>query len=517
MRNSQFKNSKKLIKNIMTRTILLFTSVLTFLFTIQTYSQTNISVALVNDSVTPVVTNRTKHIVSKRTIGLKARDTVFTNLKSINSISDDYIPFFVDSILLFTSNRKTAQEAQSTENTEKVYMSKNEKGKWNNPTKDYHLWENDNISALIGVSAENYYLYKTDINDNGDIFSVKRKPDTKNTGKRQQLKKLRNISTEFDENSIAIGKGDTVYFVSDRNEDYDIYQQVGGNAAKKVDSINTQYDEVDVFLTENAQTMFFSSNRPGGKGGFDIYETVKIGKVWSSPILVDFPNVNSSANDRDFRQYGDSTMFFTSNRNGGQGGMDIYVITLRTPKNSIVLPPIDTVKKNESEIVCETIKVSDSAIVSLISTTILKQTDTIQNEHDDLFDKLNELGLSPFRGEVQLGAFRFITSIEKFKRIYTCLKHVDLRMDKVESDGLTLYKFIVNKLYTDVDEALNMRLEMINKHCLPHKSFDDMPFIAMFDKNNNRYALFCKKNIFLNKNIYYIFQNGKQIWKGKRL
>jgi len=262
--------------------------------------------------------------------------------------------------------------------------------------------------------------------------------------------------------------------------------------------------------------MFFSSNRPGGKGGFDIYETIKMGNLWSSPHLVDFPNVNSETNDRDFRQYGDSTMFFTSNRNDGRGGMDIYMITLRTPKNSIVLPAVDSIKKVDSVVVFEPVKDSEIATPAPIAAKIMEQTETIKKEHDELADKLKELGLFPFRGEVQLGAFRFITSIDKFKQIFACVKSVDIRMDKVKVDGLTLYKFIVNKLYTDVDEALNMRLKMINRHCLPQNYFSDIPFVGMLDKNNNRYALFQKKNKFLNKNIYYIFQNGKQIWKGKR-
>ena len=240
---------------------------------------------------------------------------------------------------------------------------------------------------------------------------------------------------------------------------------------------------------------------------------------------VDFPNVNSDTTDRDYRQYGDSTMFFSSNRSGGQGGMDIYMITLRTPKDSIVLPPVDTVKKVDSIVVVEPVKDSVIATPSIpkpiieaapIPAKMVAQTDTIQKEHDELIDKLKELGLFPFRGEVQLGAFRLITSVDQFKQKFECLKPEDLRMDTVVYNGVTIHKFIINKQYTNVDEALNKQLEIINKHCLPEKSFSDMPFIGMLDKNNNRFAIFWKKDEFLNKNIFYIFQNGKQIWKGKR-
>lgn len=510
----------------MTRTLLLLISFFNLLFGLQAYSQTDSTVAFVSDSVSVSITSDTTQEVLFDTLALKTRDTVFSNIKEINSISDDYLPYFVDSLLLFTSNRKSAQEGQTTEYTEKVYMSENEKGKWKDPKKDGYKWNSDNNSALIGVSADNYYFYRAYMNENGEIFSAKRKLDPKKAWKAQPLKKLRNISTEFDENSIAAGNGDTIYFVSDRNDDYDIYQQVGKETAKPVDSINSPYDEVDVFLTDDAQIMYFSSNRPGGIGNFDIYESFKIGNSWSAPFLVDFPNVNSDTTDRDYRQYGDSTMFFASNRSGGQGGMDIYMITLRTPKDSIVLPPVDTVKKVDSVVVVEPVKDSVIASPTSIPTPIIEptpiptkkiaQTDTIQKEHDELVDKLKELGLFPFRGEVQLGAFRLITSIDTFKQKFACVKSEELRMDTITYNGVPIHKFIVNKLYTDVDEALNKQLEIINKHCLPEKTFSDMPFIGMLDKNNNRFAIFWKKDEFINKNVFYIFQNGKQIWKGKR-
>jgi len=442
------------------------------------------------------------------------RDTIFTNIKAVNSESDDYQPYFVDSVLMFTSNRKSTQEGQTLEFTEKVYMSENKRGKWDEPKKDGYKWNSDNNSALIGVSADNYYFYRAYMGDNGEIFSAKRKLDPKKAWKAQPLKKLTNICTEFDENSIANGNGDTVYFVSNRSGNYDIYQQVGKTPAQSLDSINTLYDEVDVFVTEDVNTLFFSSNRPGGKGDFDIYKSSRIGNSWSTPESVDFPNVNSDTTDRDFRQYGDSTMFFSSNRSGGLGGLDIYSITIRTPQDSIIMP-VDTVKKVDSVVVEPPVK--DTIIVAVpIPVPVVAPIDTIKPQHDELIDKLKELGLFPFRGEVQLGAYRLITSVAQFKQKFNCLNPDDLRMDTVVYDGVVIHKFIINKMYSDIDEAMNKQLEIINRHCLPELNFADMPFIGLLDKDKNRFAIFWKKDEFLKKNIFYIFQNGKQIWKGKR-
>jgi len=434
------------------------------------------------------------------------RDTIISNCKSINTASDEYSPFLVDSFLLFTSNRKSTEEGQSLEYTEKVYMSEKDNGNWKEPKKDGYKWNSDNNSALVGVSAENYYFYRSYMGDNGELFSAKRKLDSAKAWKAEPLKKLTNICTDFDENSIAVGKGDTVYFVSNRTGNYDIYQQDSKSPAQSIDSINTLFDEVDVFVTDDDKTMFFSSNRPGGKGDYDIYKSIKIGNIWSTPKAFDFPSVNSDTTDRDFHWYNDSTMFFASNRAGGQGGMDIYQITIKTPYIAPVIP-LDTIKKVDSVVIVPVVKDTVVAPAPPVA---------VQQVHDELIDKLKELGLFPFKGEVQLGAYRLITNLEKFKQKFACISREKLRMDTVVYNGICIHKFIIDKQYTDVDEALNKQMEIINQHCMPELTFSDMPFIALLDKDNNRFAIFWKKDEFIKKNIYYIFQNGKQVWKGKR-
>ena len=89
-------------------------------------------------------------------------------------------------------------------------------------------------------------------------------------------------------------------------------------------------------------------------------------------------------------------------------------------------------------------------------------------------------------------------------------------MDVQNVEGKLLHKFIIDRVYTDIDTALQKQLSIINRHCLPEKDFSDIPFIGLLSKDNMRYAIFWKKDEFLNENIFYIFENGKQIWKGKR-
>lgn len=44
-----------------------------------------------------------------------------------------------------------------------------------------------------------------------------------------------------------------------------------GDKARKIKEINTKYWEAHGFITEDGTTLIFSSDRPGGFGGLDLY------------------------------------------------------------------------------------------------------------------------------------------------------------------------------------------------------------------------------------------------------
>ena len=140
-----------------------------------------------------------------------------------------------------------------------------------------------------------------------------------------------------------------------------------------------------------------------------------------------------------------------------------------------------------------------------------------------MIEKLKELGLFPFRGEVQIGAYRYIKSVDAFYKRFPCIKGEDIKMSKIkvfdkviEKDSLYVHKFILNKVYTDVYEALDKQFAIEAMKCLPDKEFSDMPFIGMLDKKGNRYAIFWKQDEFASKNVFYLMKNGKQIWKSRK-
>src|ERR1035437_8856691 len=93
---------------------------------------------LIMASVNAQKVNQPKYELKLREI---VKDTVCVNMQTINSSKDDYLPFVVGKNLLFTSNRKSTQEGQTEEFTEKVYWTtmKN-KNVWTLPRKNGYKW-----------------------------------------------------------------------------------------------------------------------------------------------------------------------------------------------------------------------------------------------------------------------------------------------------------------------------------------------------------------------------------------
>jgi len=143
--------------------------------------------------------------------------------------------------------------------------------------------------------------------------------------------------------------GTMLYFSSNDPDGwggYDIYMSLkrdDGWAEPKLlsRSINTEKDEKFPHL--DAETLYFASEGHTGMGGLDIYKTfIQNGSRWT-PAQNMLPPINSSADDFAFvvdyinqveaplLQHG----YFTSSRDGGLGGDDIYKF------NKVVLPPVE--------------------------------------------------------------------------------------------------------------------------------------------------------------------------------
>lgn len=93
--------------------------------------------------------------------------------------------------------------------------------------------------------------------------------------------------------------------------------------------LNTAADDSRPNVRRDGLELFLDSNRAGGIGGVDIWAATRASTSdpWSSPINLG-TDVNSTANDlRASLSWDGLTLYFGSNRAGGEGNQDLYVTT----------------------------------------------------------------------------------------------------------------------------------------------------------------------------------------------
>jgi outer membrane protein OmpA-like peptidoglycan-associated protein/Tol biopolymer transport system component len=93
--------------------------------------------------------------------------------------------------------------------------------------------------------------------------------------------------------------------------------------------INTQNNEGAQSISADGMHLYFTAcSRPGGLGSCDIYYAQRVGDGWSQPVNLGSPVNTSSWESQPSISPDGKTLYFTSNRQGNIGRMDIWVTTL---------------------------------------------------------------------------------------------------------------------------------------------------------------------------------------------
>ena len=151
-------------------------------------------------------------------------------------------------------------------------------------------------------------------------------------------------------------------FFPDANEIYFTYCQTEGRGLArgivergkatimKADIINGKWSKgVEIGLTGVGQsaahpsisvdgnTLYFSSNMPGGFGGNDLYKVERTNSAgeWSKPVNLG-PKINTEGNELYPFIHENGNLYFASDGHLGLGGLDVFTVRLNSPTTSVV-------------------------------------------------------------------------------------------------------------------------------------------------------------------------------------
>lgn len=189
---------------------------------------------------------------------------------------------------------------------------------------------NSDFAPILSPDGNVLYLTSKRIENGYEKDNIYRTQKVGNVWQTPQVVPL--LSTDKNESLGSIGgQGTLAYlFGNYEPESYkgDIYvaQRAGDgtwNQPTPITAVNTQNTEIQPYVFED-QVMFFTSMRPDGQGGTDLYVSEKIGGSWSAPMNLGGV-INTPGNEQTpFLDWDGSTLYFASDTHYGLGGFDIF-------------------------------------------------------------------------------------------------------------------------------------------------------------------------------------------------
>lgn len=266
------------------------------------------------------------------------------NESQLNSKFYDYSPTFADrrnNTLIFTSQREGSTgnglDDVIGENFSDLYESKRDKnGKWSTPVIVAGEVNTESNEGVAAVNRRGNVMYFTRcVVDKKEVFGCNLY-QAKKTGNSWSSVEKFNIGND----TLVLGhpamdpEDNFIIFTSDMEggqggkdlwmTSYDRRSKGWTTPINLGPEINTPNDEMFPFIREDG-TLYFASNGHLGMGGLDIFSAEKKGEQkWGNVTNMKAP-INSAADDYGIIFEGnDDRGFFTSNRDGGKGGDDIW-------------------------------------------------------------------------------------------------------------------------------------------------------------------------------------------------
>lgn len=281
------------------------------------------------------------------------------NFEAVNSVYDDYnsaspYELYYEFLFVFSSNRNSQGENFDLVSYIAYYHYNTSSNQFYMDVYEGSYGLYDTALAQINTEFNEYgpsiiyapdyvtrlFFYASDKSGDLDIYYLKNEISDDAWENPVLLDK---INSSFNEAYPAFNQEiSELYFCSDSSGDFDIYN-VGISSSSSLiswiesdiapswnpnDVLNSNADDKCPYI--NGDLMVFTSNRDGGYGGYDLYYSVYDNNAWSTPVNFG-PEINSEFDEyRPITMYAynykNDLMIFSSNRAGGKGGFDLYYV-----------------------------------------------------------------------------------------------------------------------------------------------------------------------------------------------
>ncbi len=294
----------------------------------------------------------------------------------INSPFNDFAPAFRNSSSMvitssrITSNRKLIDERNGEAFTDNYYFEKNgslweDKTRWhfsvtNSPYHDGSgTFTRNGNEYFFTVCEESCKIFETHILNN-------------RWSKPVLLNESINLPGSDSKQPAVSPGGDTLYFASNRaggHGQFDIWVSVDagnnnwGPAINAGRTINTKANEIAPSITDIPSVLFFSSEGHPGYGGFDLF-VAKANSIGDTLVYnLNFPF--NSVKDDCFLTFHDRQVLWSSNRDGGKGGFDVYHSSNITALG--LVSRLSLKNRNDSRVVTLTSRTARSENIHLLA------------------------------------------------------------------------------------------------------------------------------------------------------